>query len=156
MLVVSSKDHLFLHKSMIFLLSSGIFFLLRSSCLELLSALFFLFFSFLYLLLPLLDLSRTCLDYIYIVFYNAQYSSRLHIVVYDLFYIMTTRSNEVNEEITAGNRPIPATNGEWNQQTIFDARNVLQTQQSNESSQQTHEPRSGKSKILFYFTDKFI
>jgi hypothetical protein len=62
---------------------------------------------------------------------------------------MTTRSSESNEEITAGSRPTPATNEEWNQQTIFDARNVLQTQQSNESSQQTSEQRSGKSKILF-------
>ncbi len=59
---------------------------------------------------------------------------------------MTTRSNDVTEEITAGNRP-PATNGEWNQQTIVDARNVLQTQQSNDSSQQTNEQRTGKSKI---------
>ena len=63
---------------------------------------------------------------------------------------MTTRSNETNEEITAGSRPTPATNGEWNQQTIVDARNVLQTQQSNEASQQTSEQRSGKSKISFY------
>lgn len=69
---------------------------------------------------------------------------------------MTTRANETTEEITAGNRPLPATNGEWNQQTIFDARNVLQTQQSNENSQQTHEQRSGKSKILFYLTYKLI
>ena len=60
---------------------------------------------------------------------------------------MTTRSNDVNEEITAGNRPTPANNGEWNQQTIVDARNVLQTQQSNDSSQQTNEQRTGKSII---------
>lgn len=69
---------------------------------------------------------------------------------------MTTRTSETNEEITAGNRPTPMTNGEWNQQTIFDARNVLQTQQSNESSQQTHEQRSGKSKILFCFISKLF
>ncbi len=59
---------------------------------------------------------------------------------------MTTRSNEMNEEITAGNRPTPVTNDEWNQQTIVDARNVLQTQHSNEVSQQTNEQRAGKSK----------
>jgi hypothetical protein len=69
---------------------------------------------------------------------------------------MSTRSNEQNEEITAGNRPTPAINGEWNQQTIVDARNVLQTQQSNESSHQTNEQRSGKSKILFYFVYKLM
>jgi hypothetical protein len=57
---------------------------------------------------------------------------------------MTTRSNELNEEITAGNRPTPVTNNEWNQQTIVDARNVLQTQHSNEVSQQTNEQRAGK------------
>jgi hypothetical protein len=61
---------------------------------------------------------------------------------------MSARSNDITEEITAGNRRTPATNGEWNQQTIVDARNVLQTQQSNDSSQQTNEPRSGKSKII--------
>jgi hypothetical protein len=58
---------------------------------------------------------------------------------------MSARSNDVNEEITAGNRPAPATNGEWNRQTIVDARNVLQTQQSNDSSHQTNEQRAGKS-----------
>ena len=62
---------------------------------------------------------------------------------------MNTRSNEINEEITSGHRPAPASNGEWNQQTIFDARNILQTQQSNETSQQTNEPRAGKSEISF-------
>jgi hypothetical protein len=70
---------------------------------------------------------------------------------------MTTRSNDQNEEITARSRPTPATNnGEWNQQTIVDARNVLQTQHSNETSQQTNEQRSGKSKISFYFTYNLI
>ncbi len=64
---------------------------------------------------------------------------------------MSTRSNEITEEITAGNRPAPSTNGEWNQQTLFDARNVLQTQQSNDSLQHTNEQRTGKSKISFYF-----
>lgn len=63
---------------------------------------------------------------------------------------MSVRSNDSNEEITAGSRPTPATNGEWNQQTIVDARNVLQTQQSSEASQQTYEQRPGKSKHFFY------
>jgi hypothetical protein len=69
---------------------------------------------------------------------------------------MNTRLNEPNEDITVGNRPTPTINGEWSQQTIVDARNVLQTQQSNESSQQTNEQRSGKSKILFDFTCKLV
>jgi len=70
---------------------------------------------------------------------------------------MSTRSNEQNEEITAGNRPTPTINGEWNQQTIVDARNVLQTQQSNESSHQTNEQRSGKSKnFILFFTYKLM
>lgn len=67
---------------------------------------------------------------------------------------MNTASNETNEEITAGNRPVPVSNEEWNQQTIFDARNVLQTQQSNEPSHQYNEQRSVKSIIslsLFFF-----
>lgn len=64
---------------------------------------------------------------------------------------MSIRSNESNEEITAGCRPAPLTNGEWNQQTILDARNVLQTQQSNETSQQPNEQRPGKSKIFISF-----
>jgi hypothetical protein len=58
---------------------------------------------------------------------------------------MSTPSNDPNEEITAGNRPAPASNGQWNQQTIVDARNVLQTQQSSEPSQQSNEPRPAKS-----------
>lgn len=59
---------------------------------------------------------------------------------------MSTRSGESIEENINDNRPTSTTNGQWNQQTIVDARNVLQTQQSNESSQQTNEQRSGKSK----------
>ena len=60
---------------------------------------------------------------------------------------MSTRSSESHEEININNRPTAAMNGQWNQQTIVDARNVLQTQQSNETSQQSNEQRSGKSKI---------
>ncbi len=65
---------------------------------------------------------------------------------------MNTRSNDSNEEITADHRPTPASNNEWNQTTIVDARNVLQTQQSNETSQQTNEQRSGKSEIDCYLS----
>lgn len=62
---------------------------------------------------------------------------------------MATRANEIVDEITAGHRPTPSSNGEWNQQTLVDARNVLQTQQSNEASQQTTEQRTGKSNLFF-------
>ena len=61
------------------------------------------------------------------------------------FVDMSTRSGEISEEIVDDNRPTPTINGDWNQQTIVDARNVLQTQQSCEPSQQTNEQRSGKS-----------
>ncbi|CAF2480562.1 unnamed protein product [Rotaria sp. Silwood2] len=54
---------------------------------------------------------------------------------------MTTRSNE---EMTAFGRQASASSDEWNQQTIYDARNVLQTQHSNDTAQQTNEQRSGK------------
>ncbi|CAF1205886.1 unnamed protein product [Adineta steineri] len=57
---------------------------------------------------------------------------------------MSTDFNDTNAEITAGNRPSSISNAEWNQQTIVDARNVLQTQLSNEPSQQLHEQRSNK------------
>ena len=63
---------------------------------------------------------------------------------------MSTRSGESTEENVNDNRPTPTANGQWNQQTIVDARNVLQTQQSNESSQQMNEQRSGKSKKNVY------
>ncbi len=56
-----------------------------------------------------------------------------------------------NEEITAGNRPVPVSNEEWNQQTIVDARNVCQTQQSIEPSQQYNKQRSMKGTISFGF-----
>lgn len=59
---------------------------------------------------------------------------------------MSTRSGESTEENVNDNRPTSTANGQWNQQTIVDSRNVLQTQQSNEASQQTNEQRSGKSK----------
>ncbi|CAF3574892.1 unnamed protein product [Rotaria sordida] len=54
---------------------------------------------------------------------------------------MNTHSNE---EGPAVGRQTSATSDEWNQQTIYDARNVLQTQYSNETSQQTNEQLSGK------------
>jgi hypothetical protein len=56
-----------------------------------------------------------------------------------------------NEEITAGNRPLSVSNEEWNQQTIVDARNVIQTQQSVEPSRQFNEQRSSKLKIYVVF-----
>lgn len=64
---------------------------------------------------------------------------------------MSTASDELKEEITAGNRPIPVTNEEWNQQTIVDARNVVHTQQSTDGSQQYNEQRSIKSILTFFF-----
>ncbi|CAF0916390.1 unnamed protein product [Adineta steineri] len=57
---------------------------------------------------------------------------------------MNTTPNDPNDEITAGHRPTPTTNDEWNRQTLVDARNILQTQQSNEPSQQINDQRSGK------------
>jgi hypothetical protein len=69
---------------------------------------------------------------------------------------MTTGSNDSNEEITAGNRPLSVSNEEWNQQTIVDARNVIQTQQSVEPSRQFNEQRSSKLKIyVVFFMNKF-
>jgi hypothetical protein len=64
---------------------------------------------------------------------------------------MSTESDDSNEEITAGNRSVSVSNEEWNQQTIVDSRNVLQTQQSTEPSQQYHEQRSVKSMIYLFF-----
>lgn len=64
---------------------------------------------------------------------------------------MTTSTNDSNEEITAGNRPLSVSNEEWNQQTIVDARNVIQTQQSVEPSRQFSEQRSSKLKIYGFF-----
>lgn len=49
---------------------------------------------------------------------------------------MSAVSDHSNEEITAGHRPAPMSNDEWNQQTTVDARNVLQTQQSVAVTQQ--------------------
>ena len=60
---------------------------------------------------------------------------------------MSARSNDTNEDVPADNRPTPVNNGQWNQQTIVDARNVLQTQQSSDTSQQSNEQRPGKSKM---------
>jgi hypothetical protein len=64
---------------------------------------------------------------------------------------MSADLNDSNEEITAGSRSTQMTNTEWNQQTTVDARNVLQTQQSNEPSQYINDQRPGKSKISFFF-----
>ncbi|CAM4860969.1 unnamed protein product [Rotaria socialis] len=49
-----------------------------------------------------------------------------------------------NDEITNVGHHLSVSNGEWNQQTIYDARNVLLTQHSVDVSQQTPEQRSGK------------
>ena len=69
---------------------------------------------------------------------------------------MNTGSNDSNEEITAGSRPLPISNEEWNQQTIVDARSVVQTQQSVEPSRQFNEQRSSKLKIyVVFFMNKF-
>jgi hypothetical protein len=64
---------------------------------------------------------------------------------------MSTGTNDSNEEITSGSRPLPISNEEWNQQTIVDARNVLQSQLSNETSHQFNEQRSVKSKLDFVY-----
>ena len=70
---------------------------------------------------------------------------------------MSTRNNESHEDNNGNHRSTSGLNGQWNQQTIVDARNVLQTQQSNESSQQSNEQRCGKSKMnlisSFIFND---
>ena len=58
---------------------------------------------------------------------------------------MTNQTSENTDEITGGTRSSAANHGKWSQQTIVDARNVLQTQLSNEPSQQTNDQRSGKS-----------
>jgi len=63
---------------------------------------------------------------------------------------MSADSDDSNEEITAGNRPVSVSNEEWNQQTIVDARNVVQTQQSIDSPQQYNEQRSVISTITFH------
>jgi hypothetical protein len=62
---------------------------------------------------------------------------------------MSNAPTDSNEEITAGNRPVPVSNDEWNQQTIVDARSVLQIQQSVEPSQVYNEQRSSKINIFF-------
>ncbi|CAF0754118.1 unnamed protein product [Rotaria sp. Silwood1] len=54
---------------------------------------------------------------------------------------MNTHSSE---EVQAFGRQTSASSDEWNQQTIYDARNVLQTQHTNDTSQPTNEQRSGK------------
>jgi hypothetical protein len=70
---------------------------------------------------------------------------------------MTTMNNDSNEEITAGQRPVSVSNDEWNQQTIVDSRNVLQTQQSIEPSQLYHTQQSVQSTIdLFLFSVLYI
>lgn len=61
-------------------------------------------------------------------------------------------NTHLNDEISTGSRPTYITNGEWNQQTIYDARNVLQTQHSVEASQQANEQRSGKSKLSIFLS----
>lgn len=66
---------------------------------------------------------------------------------------MSARSNDSNDDVPDDNRPTSMNNGQWNQQTIVDARNVLQTQQSSDSSQQTNEQRSNKSKINVFRTN---
>ena len=60
----------------------------------------------------------------------------------------TTNSSDANQEITAGNRLVPITNEEWNQQTTVDARNVLQTQQSIDVTPAFSEQRSMKSRFV--------
>ncbi|CAF1202772.1 unnamed protein product [Rotaria sordida] len=57
---------------------------------------------------------------------------------------MSSKSTDSNEEITAGNRPTSVSNEEWNQQTLVDARNVLQPQISEASWQHFHEQQSRK------------
>ena len=54
--------------------------------------------------------------------------------------------SEATQEITAGNRLASMTSEEWNRQTTVDARNVLQTQQSQDVGPFVHEPRTEKSK----------
>ena len=58
--------------------------------------------------------------------------------------IMSTRSNDSSDDIVADNRPASTNSGEWSQQTIVDARNVLQTQHSSDFSQQSNEQRGDK------------
>jgi len=69
---------------------------------------------------------------------------------------MSADSDDSNEEITAGNRPVSVSNEEWNQQTIVDARNVVQTQQSIDSPQQYNEQRSVISTITFHWFDIYL
>jgi hypothetical protein len=69
---------------------------------------------------------------------------------------MSNGSDDSNAAITSGNRPVSVTNEEWNQQTIVDARSVVQTQQSNESLPQYDQQRSVNGKISrFFFINKF-
>ena len=60
---------------------------------------------------------------------------------------MSTASNDSTEEITAGHRPAPISNQEWNQQTTVDARNVLQTQLSTASGESPHPLQEQRSVI---------
>ncbi len=67
-----------------------------------------------------------------------------------LFLTISTGTNDPNEEISSGSRPLPISNEEWNQQTIVDTHNVLQSQLSNEPSHQFNEQRSVKNKLDFF------
>ncbi|CAF3372205.1 unnamed protein product [Rotaria sp. Silwood1] len=53
-------------------------------------------------------------------------------------------STDSNEETTASNHSVSGSNEEWNQQTLIDARNILQPQMSNASWQYFQEQQSGK------------
>lgn len=62
---------------------------------------------------------------------------------------MTNQTSEITDDVSASSRSSTTNNGQWNQQTIVDARNVLQTQLSNEPSQQANDQRLGKSNKKF-------
>ncbi|CAF3373367.1 unnamed protein product [Rotaria sp. Silwood1] len=53
-------------------------------------------------------------------------------------------STDSNEENTASNHSVSGSNEEWNQQTLIDARNILQPQMSNASWEYFQEQQSGK------------
>ena len=57
--------------------------------------------------------------------------------------------SESTQEITAGNRLAPMTSEEWNRQTTVDARNVLQTQLSQDVGPFVHEQRAETSEIPY-------
>ena len=60
---------------------------------------------------------------------------------------MSKTSTDSQEKSRTSSELTPTnSNGQWNQQTIYDARNILQMQLSTDVSN-TNEQRSGKSEI---------